>query len=84
MAESSYDSDGDGICDGDACTVVANRFGLTSDPAIEIIEANLGELGIRLEWVEEPSMFDPAGRIGLMAVLGWSAEYPSANDFVSS
>jgi ABC-type transport system substrate-binding protein len=82
MAESSYDSDGDGICDGDACTVVANRFGLTSDPAIEIIEANLGELGIRLEWVEEPSMFDPAGRIGLMAVLGWSAEYPSANDFV--
>jgi hypothetical protein len=27
-------------------------------------------------------MFDPAGQIGLMAVLGWSAEYPSANDFV--
>jgi ABC-type transport system substrate-binding protein len=82
MAESAYDADGDGICDGDACTVVANRFGLTSDPAIEIIEANLGELGIRLDWVEEPSMFDPAGRVGLMAVLGWGTDIPSANDFV--
>lgn len=27
-------------------------------------------------------MFDPAGRVGLMAVLGWTADYPSANDFV--
>ena len=82
MAASSYDSDGDGMCDGEACTVVANRYGPTSDEAIQIIEANLGELGIRLEWVEEPSMFDPAGRVGLMAVLGWTADYPSANDFV--
>ena len=82
MAESRYDSDGDGLCDGDACTVVANRYGLTSDAAIEIIETNLGELGIHPEWVEEPTMFDPAGQVGMMAILGWVSDYPSANDFV--
>lgn len=83
MMESRYDSDGDGSCDGDACIVVANRYGPTSDAALEIIEANLAELGIQLDWVEEPSMFDPAGKVGLMAVLGWVAGYPSANDFVA-
>lgn len=83
MAASSYDTDGDGMCDGEACTVVANRFGPTSEAAIQIIEANFAELGMQFEWVEEPSMFDPAGQIGLMAVLGWSADYPSANDFKS-
>ena len=83
MADSRYDTDGDGRCDGEACAVVANRYGLTSDAAIEIIGANLGELGIQLDWVEEPSMFDAGGQVGLMAVLGWSAAYPGANDFVS-
>jgi peptide/nickel transport system substrate-binding protein len=82
MAESAYDADGDGRCDGEVCTVVGNRYRSTTDMALGIIEANLAELGIQVEWVDEPSMFDPAARIGLMAVLGWGAEYPSANDFV--
>jgi peptide/nickel transport system substrate-binding protein len=83
MAQSTYDADGDGTCGGDVCTVLANRFGETSDAALDIIEANLAELGIRLEWVDEPFMADPTGHIGLGAIFGWVADYPSANDFVT-
>lgn len=82
MAQSTYDSDGDGRCDGSVCSVTANRIGNTADSALEIIEAGLAELGIVVEWVEEPQMVDPTGHIGLGAIFGWVADYPSANDFV--
>ncbi len=83
MAESTYDTDGDGRCDGDVCAVIANRIGATSEEAIDIIEQGLAELGITVEWVDEPQMLDPAGHVGLGAIFGWVADYPSANDFVT-
>jgi peptide/nickel transport system substrate-binding protein len=81
MRGSAHDTDGDGRCDGDACAVLGNRIGDTTDEAVEIIESNLAEIGITVTWVEEPFMADPTGHIGLAAVLGWVADYPSANDF---
>jgi hypothetical protein len=88
MAQSTYDSDGDGMCDGDACSVIANRFRGTTDEALDIVEGGLAELGIRVEWVDEPQMVDPMGQVdpaaqvGLTAIIGWVIDYPSGNDFV--
>lgn len=82
MASSAYDEDGDGRCDGEACRVLANRFGPTTDEAVASIEASLAELGISVSWVEEPSIWDPRGHVGLLALLGWTIDYPSAADFV--
>lgn len=82
MAESRYDSDGDGRCDGDACSVLGNRISVTTDEALEIVAANLAEIGIEVSWVEEPFMADPAAHIGIGAIFGWTSDYPSANDFV--
>lgn len=82
MATSAYDSDGDGRCDGDACAIIANRYGPTTDSAIAIVEANLAELGIEISWVDEPFIDDPTAHVGLAAILGWNSDYPSANDFV--
>ena len=81
LAQSTYDSDGDGRCDGTACAVSANRIGNTSDAAVDIITAGLAQLGIGVEWVEEPTMTDPTGHIAIGAIFGWVADYPSANDF---
>jgi hypothetical protein len=82
MAMSAYDTDGDGLCDGDACAVIANRFGTTTDSAIGIIERDLAELGIQVSWVDEPYIDDPTAHVGLAAIMGWIADYPSAKDFV--
>lgn len=82
MAMSAYDTDGDGLCDGDACAVIANRFGTTTDSAIGIIERDLAELGIQVSWVDEPYIDDPTAHVGLTAIMGWIADYPSAKDFV--
>lgn len=82
MAASAYDTDGDGRCDGQACDVIGNRLGETSDASLDIIQAGLRELGMDVTWVEEPSMADPTGHVGLGGVAGWIADYPSANDFV--
>ena len=82
MSESRYDSDGDGRCDGDDCAVLGNRIGPTSDAALDVIDAGLAELGIQVDWVDEPQMNEPAGHVGLGAIFGWTADYPSANDFM--
>lgn len=82
MAQSAYDTNADGRCDGAVCTVMANRTDPTTDEAQQIIEANLAELGIQVTWVEEPFMSDPTAHIGFAAIMGWVADYPSANDFV--
>lgn len=82
MALSRYDTDGDGRCDGEACQIIANQFGSTTDSALEIIRANLAELGIEVSYVDEPFMADPAGHVAFAALFGWAADYPSASDFV--
>jgi len=81
MAESAYDADGDGRCDGDACSVIGNRFGATTDQQIETVTANLADLGIEVTWVDEPLMDDPTAHVAIAALFGWTADYPSANDF---
>ncbi len=81
MSQSRYDSDGDGRCDGDDCAVVGERIGPTTDPALDAIGASLAELGIEITWTDEPLMGDPAEHIGLGAIFGWTADYPSGNDF---
>jgi len=82
MAQSTYDSDGDGRCDGTGCTVTASRIGNTTDAAFDIIDVGLAEIGISVEWGVEPEMVDPTAHVGLGAIFGWVADYPSANDFV--
>lgn len=83
MAQSSYDTDGDGRCDGAACTVRANRYGSTAEEALRIIESDLAEIGIEVTWVDDPFMSDATGHIGFVAIMGWAADYPSANDFAA-
>ena len=81
MQESTYDTDGDGRCDGDVCTVLGNAYGATTDAQLETVEASLGELGIQVEWVDDRQMADPAAHVAMAALFGWTADYPSANDF---
>jgi peptide/nickel transport system substrate-binding protein len=81
MAESTYDTDGNGICDADACAVRANQLFVVTDAAAGMIAEDLTDIGIVLQWVDEPQMNDPTSHIGLGAILGWAADYPSGNDF---
>lgn len=80
MAESSHDTDGDGRCDGDACTVTANAFAVP-DAALEIVRDSLAEIGIAVEYVDDRRAFDPAARIGMFVTAGWILDYPNASDF---
>jgi hypothetical protein len=85
MAGSSYDTNADGRCDGDACHVTANPFRVTEPEVLEIIVQNLLQLGIRVTWVEveQPEdVMEPEAHIGFAAIFGWIIEYPSATDVV--
>jgi peptide/nickel transport system substrate-binding protein len=82
MAESSYDADGDGRCDGAACQVIGNGYGSTTPGALAAIQADLAEIGIEVTWAEGFTAADPSTHVGLTAILGWASDYPSAADFV--
>lgn len=81
MAQSKYDTDGDGRCDASACEHVR---AVTRDPFAEIIASvatDLEALGIHLE-VEELDYetlwglaFDPTAKVPLFVGLGFMSNY---------
>lgn len=80
MRESRYDTDGDGRCDGPVCEIVGNEVGLGPAGTAALVD-NLEAIGIRLTFVQEPWMDDPAAHVALAAVFGWGSDYPSPAEF---
>jgi peptide/nickel transport system substrate-binding protein len=80
MALSGYDADGDGRCDGAACTVVANPL-FVGQAGLDSIASRMAEIGIQVTYAEDPPMADPAAHVAMSVALGWIVDYPSATDF---
>lgn len=87
MRMSRYDTDGDGRCDGAACTdLVAVVFTIRSGAA-DLVAANLAELGLELEVeVLDPGAafgrwFDPAQRTAMAVSFGYGKDHLSAASF---
>ena len=87
MAISAYDSDGDGVCDADACRAVR---AVTREPYHEIAEVarrDLTEIGIELavETLAFEDFFaaygDPRQHVAIYAPLGWAKSRPAAAEF---
>ena len=89
MAQSAYDSDGDGVCDDPACE---NVLAITdeADPypnQAALIQQNLEPLGITLDVkaFERTTMYtkcgDPASHMGICLAPGWGKDFPDAYTF---
>ena len=90
MAQSQYDTDGDGVCDAPECqNVLAVQD--ESDPYPDqtaLIQQNLGEIGITLDVrAGERSSFmyercnDPPAQIPLCLGPGWGKDFPDGTTF---
>ena len=88
MAQSKYDEDGDGVCDGEACTVTA--LAVTNDKdaikALEIMDKSFEPIGISLDiktlnynaLVTKCSTLDAHTAF---CQAGWGKDYPSPYTF---
>ena len=91
MAQSAYDSNGDGICDADVCSnvlTVANNTE-TAQAQTALIQQNLEAIGITLEvksFTQSAAygkLFDPANHIAFSTGWGgWLKDYPDAYTFM--
>ena len=84
MAQSRYDADGDGRCDGSACSGV--RAITSTDPTwrepTESVRARLTELGIELDFSESDFVYgelEPKRHVGLALRTGWVRDFPSGS-----
>jgi len=88
MARSSYDRDGDGICDAAACRNVAHVTRSASPwPAMsEIIESSLNKIGIELDTVAEEDAYAVIQKlpneIPITSAPGWVKDYPDPFSFI--
>ena len=89
MAQSKYDSDGDGVCDDPVCEdvlAITDEAEPYSDQAALITE-NLSPLGITLDVkaFERTTMYnkclDPASHMGICLAPGWFKDFPDAYTF---
>jgi peptide/nickel transport system substrate-binding protein len=89
MAQSAYDSDGDGVCDDPACE---NVVAVTdeADPYPDqsaVIQQNLEPLGLSLDVTtfERTTMYDkcndPGAHVALCLGAGWFKDYADATTF---
>jgi ABC-type transport system substrate-binding protein len=85
MAQSGYDADGDGACDGPPCSGV--RAITQADPswreATESVRSRLAELGIDLDFteVDGPAPLSPERHVGLALFFGFFRDFPGGSSF---
>jgi peptide/nickel transport system substrate-binding protein len=86
VAQSRHDTDGDGRCDGAACSGV--RAITRADPAgratAESVRTRLAELGIELELVETDDIYGELAserRAGVAPFAGWARDFPGGASF---
>jgi ABC-type transport system substrate-binding protein len=90
MARSTYDGDGDGLCDDVSCDHV---IALTANDPVSAeralsIAADLAEIGIELDVRELAfgaliaKMTAPAEMVPVVVGAGWSPDYPNASTFL--
>jgi len=88
IAQSSYDADGDGLCDGPACSDV--HAIAPSDPAwreaAASLRSRLAELGIELEFTETDDFLGeqarvPEQRTGVVLPLTWTRDFPAGGSY---
>ncbi len=85
MAQSIYDSDGDGICDLDACreVAIASPEGLATQ-LVQLLADNLSEIGLHLS-SEPVNLFeiysDQSAKVALFAPHGWGRDIQAASNF---
>jgi peptide/nickel transport system substrate-binding protein len=89
MAESEYDTDGDGVCDAPECSGVVTATD-EADPYPDqaaLLEQNFSEIGIELDVTtfERTTMYDkcndPGAHVALCAGPGWFKDYSDATTF---
>jgi ABC-type transport system substrate-binding protein len=88
MAQSKYDTNGDGTCDGDVCTIQA--FAVTNDndaiKTLELMSENFGAVGITLE-IQTQNYNTLVAKCAELAShralcqAGWGKDYPSPYTF---
>jgi peptide/nickel transport system substrate-binding protein len=89
MAQSKYDTDGDGICDAPECEdiLAIGVVGTQAEAADALIKANLEKigLGLNLRSLENSAayrqIFDPRAQVALNMFAGWLMDYPDAYTF---
>ena len=89
MAQSKYDTDGDGICDAPECEgiLAIGVVGTNAEAADALIKANLEKigLGLNLRSLENSAayrqIFDPRAKVALNMFAGWLMDYPDAYTF---
>jgi peptide/nickel transport system substrate-binding protein len=88
IAQSKYDTNGDGVCDGDVCTIQA--FAVTNDneaiKVLELMDENFSNFGIHLE-IQTQNYNTLVAKCAELAAhralcqAGWGKDYPSPFTF---
>ena len=89
MAQSKYDTDGDGICDAPECKGVLSVgvVGRTAEASDALIAQNLAAIGVELDVnsfdnsTAYNKIFDPKNHIPISTFGGWLQDYPDAFTF---
>jgi peptide/nickel transport system substrate-binding protein len=89
MAQSKYDTNGDGICDAPECSgiLTIGVVGTQSEAADALIKQNLEKIGLELNLrsLENSAaynkIFDPKQHIAMTTFAGWLMDYPDAYTF---
>jgi len=88
MARSTYDRDGDGICDSPACDKVLHvtRSAAPWSEMSRIIQSSLRKIGIDLDTVEKEDPYSaiqavPSG-VPITSAPGWVKDYPDPFSFI--
>lgn len=88
MAESSYDRDGDGICDAAACKNVLHvtRSAAPWPAMSEIIESSLRKIGIELDTRPKDDAYsviqELPNDVPITSAPGWVKDYPDPFSFI--
>ena len=87
MALSRYDTDGDGLCDAEACRGVRAIMRPETQAWADAVKEDLQAIGIDLALDVQPTegysarWFDPAARVGLAIWTGWIKDEMNASTF---
>jgi len=88
MALSKYDTDGDGVCDGDVCNVIALSVSNDNDAikALEVMDASFEPIGINLDiqTLNYNALVDRCSTLEghtAFCQAGWGKDYPSPFTF---
>jgi peptide/nickel transport system substrate-binding protein len=87
MRQSTYDPDGNGICDEPACTDVLHVTGdaATRVAMIPVMEESLAKIGIPLRTRSTANVYSLIGEtrrnVPLTGQSGWGKDYPDASTF---